>query len=252
VCILRVTSSGTSTEKTLPEFKVSFFNIFKKDGRNERSRPGPGARKMGFRPLKVGAQLGFSLGTPLWDSRWEEPLPSGQRCPQPRPPLPAHPLPRPPPPPLPRPRARSDFSSHLVPFPFLRGPSRQRSAPAAPSARPASPRRPLPSPAHLPGGESQRRLPPAAGPQQRRRLQLQPRIPRPRRGPAARPVPPPRRPRALTERQGRGPGAAGGDEDCGRAVTAPSFPPLRLPVRAAPREGARRTRGGRREGPAGS
>lgn len=76
-----------------------------------------------------------------------------------------------------------------------------------------------------------------------------------RTAPGPRPQPRPALPRALTARRSAParPGAAGGDaKGSGPAVTAPSFASLRLPVRAAPREGAGRTRGGRREGPAGS
>lgn len=111
------------------------------------------------------------------------------------PPPPTRPAPRPPP--LPRPRARSGFSSHLVPFPFLRGPAPGAllPPPCPRPARPISPPGPLPAPAHLPSGRGRRRLPSPAGPQQRqwrRQLQLQPRDPPP-------PAPaPPAPPRALT------------------------------------------------------
>ncbi|XP_059934734.1 uncharacterized protein LOC132476650 [Mesoplodon densirostris] len=115
------------------------------------------------------------------------------------PPPPTGPAPRPPP--LPRPRARSGFSSHLVPFPFLRGPAPGAllPPPCPRPARPISPPGPLPAPAHLPSGRGRRRLPSPAGPQQRqwrRQLQLQPRDPPPpprpnRRGPEGGAVPPP-------------------------------------------------------------
>lgn len=72
-------------------------------------------------------------------------------------------------------------------------------------------------------------------------------------GGAALPPPrPPARTHRRAERQGAGQGRGADAEGCVPAVTAPSFPSLWLPVRAAPREGGERTRGGRREGPAGS
>ncbi|XP_053065139.1 basic proline-rich protein-like [Acinonyx jubatus] len=160
-----------------------------------------------------------------WGRRWHRPAAKvpAARCPRPgpRPPPPpptrppAHgPAPRPQPP---RPRARSDISSHLVPFPFLRGPAPGAlPPPPAPAAPGPPPRRaPSPSPAHLPGGRSRRRLPPggpatkataaAAAAASRPRPCRRRAAPEPREGPR-RPGPPARRPRALTERPGRGPG----------------------------------------------
>lgn len=182
------------------------------------------------------------------------------RCPQPGPP---------PPPTRPRPRAPPaaaappgalGFLQPSCPISLSPG-SRAGSAPAAPAPqppRPSPPPRRAPSPprrtcraagagtACHPGGPATKAVAAAAAAASRPRPRRRQAAPEPREGPRHL-GPPGRRPRALTERPGRGPGPRGADaEGSGPAVTAPSPPPLRLPERAAPREGAGRTRGGRR------
>ena len=260
-----------SKEKILPEFKVCFFDIFKKDGRMRQDRSGAGGT--GFRSLELGPELGRGLPRRLPGGRWGDGGAAPRRRCRRRGILCRH---RPPARRPARRRCRAPGRAPVSPailshFPFSAAPRRERSCrpPCPRPARPVSPPGPLPAPAHLPSGRGRRRLPSPAGPQQRqwrRQLQLQPRDPPPpprpnRRGPEGgavsppAPAPPARRP-ARTHRRadsrGVGRGRGGDAEGSGRAVTAPSFPSLRLPVRAAPREGAGRTRGGRREGPAGS
>lgn len=134
---------------------------------------------------------------------------------------PAHgPAPRPRPP---RPRARSGFSSHLVPFPFLPGPAPGALPPPPPAPRPQRPSPPprrAPSPprrtcraagagtACHPGGPATKAVAAAAAAASRPRPRRRRAAPERREGPRHL-GPPARRPRALTEWPGRGPGPRG-------------------------------------------
>lgn len=157
---------GFQRKKILPEFKVRFFGIFKKDGQMQQDTSGAG--ETGFRSLELRPELSYGLACRLPGGGGAAPQ---QRCglrgPRRRRPPARRPARRR----CRAPGARSGFSSHLVPFPFLRGPAPGAlPPPACPRpARPASPPGPLPAPAHLPSGRGRHRLPSPAGPQQRRR-----------------------------------------------------------------------------------